>query len=89
MENLVHALAAAGASLHDVVKTTVYVASGDRSDLVEAWNVVRRRFGDHDPPGTLLGVRVLGYPEQLVEIEAIAALADPHGQRVIGTGVER
>jgi enamine deaminase RidA (YjgF/YER057c/UK114 family) len=60
-----------------VVKTTVYVASGERSDLVAAWNVVRRRFGDHDPSATLLGVRVLGYAEQLVEIEAIAALADP------------
>lgn len=77
MDNLVRALGAAGASLHNVVKTTVYVASGERSDLVAAWNVVRRRFGDHDPPATLLGVRVLGYPEQLVEIEAIAALADP------------
>jgi enamine deaminase RidA (YjgF/YER057c/UK114 family) len=76
MDNLVQALGAAGASLHTVVKTTVYVASGDRSDLVAAWNVVRRRFGDHDPPATLLGVRVLGYPEQLVEIEAIATLAD-------------
>jgi enamine deaminase RidA (YjgF/YER057c/UK114 family) len=77
MDNLIRALGAAGASLHNVVKTTVYVASGERSDLVAAWNVVRRRFGDHDPPATLLGVRVLGYSEQLVEIEAIAALADP------------
>ena len=77
MDNLVEALAAAGASLHNVVKTTVYVASGERSELVDAWNVVRRRFGDHEPPATLLGVRVLGHPEQLVEIEAIAALADP------------
>jgi enamine deaminase RidA (YjgF/YER057c/UK114 family) len=77
MDNLVCALGAAGASLRNVVKTTVYVASGERSDLVAAWNVVRRRFGDHDPPATLLGVRVLGFPEQLVEIEAIAALADP------------
>jgi enamine deaminase RidA (YjgF/YER057c/UK114 family) len=76
MDNLLQALGAAGAGLHNVVKTTVYVASGERSDLVAAWNVVRRRFGDHDPPATLLGVRVLGYPEQLVEIEAIAALAD-------------
>jgi enamine deaminase RidA (YjgF/YER057c/UK114 family) len=77
MDNLVEALAAAGAGLHDVVKTTVYVASGERSELVDAWNVVRRRFGGHDPPATLLGVRVLGYAEQLVEIEAIAALAVP------------
>ena len=52
----------------------MYVASSDRSDLVVAWDVVRRHFGDHDPPSTLLGVGVLGYPDQLVEVEAIAAL---------------
>ncbi|CAA9274384.1 MAG: RidA/YER057c/UK114 superfamily protein [uncultured Arthrobacter sp.] len=31
-------------------------------------------MGDRDVPGTLLGVTVLGYPDQLVEVEAIAAL---------------
>lgn len=74
MSNLVSALRAAGAELTDVVRTTVYVASADRTDLVTAWEVVRRWFGDHDAPSTLLGVTVLGYPDQLVEVEAIAAL---------------
>ena len=50
------------------------VASSDRSDLTEAWEVVHTGFGDHDAPSTLLGVTVLGYPDQLVEIEAVAAL---------------
>jgi enamine deaminase RidA (YjgF/YER057c/UK114 family) len=72
MDNLVVALAAAGCSLPDVAKSTVYVASGDRADLVEAWQVVRARFGDHDAPSTLLGVAQLGYPDQLVEVEAVA-----------------
>lgn len=72
--NLKTALTAAGASLTDVVKSTVYVASQDRRDLVAAWEVVSRAFGDHDAPSTLLGVAVLGYPGQLVEVEAIAAL---------------
>jgi enamine deaminase RidA (YjgF/YER057c/UK114 family) len=75
MDNLSEALRAAGAELTDVVKTTVYVASGAREDLVAAWRVVRGRFGDHDPPSTLLGVSVLGYPGQLVEVEAVAALS--------------
>ena len=75
MENLESALQAAGAELGDVVKTTVYVATQDRDDLVAAWEVVRRHFGDHDAPGTLLGVTVLGWPEQLVEVEAVAALS--------------
>ena len=40
MANLTAALAAAGAHLGDVVKTTVYVASSQRADLVTTWDVV-------------------------------------------------
>jgi len=76
MANLVTALDAAGATLADVARSTVYVASADRSDLVAAWDVVRAAFGDHDAPSTLLGVAVLGYPDQLVEVEAVAVLPD-------------
>ena len=72
MDNLVAALAAAGCALSDVAKSTVYVASSDRADLVAAWQVVRAAFGDHDAPSTLLGVAQLGYPDQLVEVEAVA-----------------
>lgn len=71
--NLAAALRAAGAGLTDVLKTTIYVASADRADLVAAWDVIRAAFGGHDAPSTLLGVTVLGYPGQLVEIEAIAS----------------
>ncbi len=70
--NLAEALAAAGAQLTDVLKTTIYVASSNRADLVAAWDVIRASFGDHDAPSTLLGVAVLGYPGQLVEVEAVA-----------------
>ncbi|MBM7491149.1 enamine deaminase RidA (YjgF/YER057c/UK114 family) [Micromonospora luteifusca] len=74
MTNLATALDAAGARLTDVVKTTVYVASSHQVDLVTVWEVVRDFFGDHDPPSTLLGVTVLGYTDQLVEVEAVAAV---------------
>jgi enamine deaminase RidA (YjgF/YER057c/UK114 family) len=70
--NLAAALAAAGAVLTDVLKTTVYVASSDKNDLYRVWQVVAAAFGDHDAPSTLLGVAVLGYTDQLVEIEAVA-----------------
>ncbi len=70
--NLGVALAEAGATLADVLKTTVFVASAERADLVAAWEVIEAAFGDHDAPSTLLGVTVLGYPDQLVEIEAVA-----------------
>lgn len=76
MANLVVALDAAGARLTDVARSTVYVASADRADLVAAWDVVRAAFGDHDAPSTLLGVAVLGYPDQLVEVEAVAVLPE-------------
>ena len=74
MANLVAALNAAGAELTDVAKTTVYVASKWREDLVTVWEVVQETFGDHDVPSTLLGVASLGYPEQMVEVEAVAVL---------------
>lgn len=74
MANLRVALRDADADLTDVLKSTVYVASTRREDLVEAWQVVRAEFGAHDAPSTLLGVTVLGYPDQLVEVEAVAAV---------------
>ncbi len=73
IDNLMAQLAAGGATGEDVLKTTVYVASTNGGDLVAAWEVVQ------DSPiaaaaSTLLGVAVLGYSGQLVEIEAIAGL---------------
>jgi enamine deaminase RidA (YjgF/YER057c/UK114 family) len=72
MANLLTALAAAGAGLGDVLKSTVYVASSDVRDLHAVWEVVHSAFGAHDAPSTLLGVTVLGYAGQLVEVEAVA-----------------
>lgn len=77
MDNLATALAEAGAALTDVVRTTVYVASSRQEDLVAAWQVVRTRMDEHDAPSTLLGVAALGYEGQLVEVEAVAVLAEP------------
>ena len=74
VQNLRTALEAAGATLDDVAGTRVLVASTRRSDLVSAWAVVRDAFGAHDVPSTLLGVTVLGYEDQLVEVEATAAV---------------
>ena len=74
MANLVASLAACDARLEDVAKTTVYVVADSRDDLVAVWQVVRAAFGDHDPPSTLLGVSLLGYEDQLVEVEAVAVV---------------
>ena len=76
IETMVGALTAAGATIEDVISTRVLVASSRQADLVSAWNVVREAFGAHDVPSTLMGVTVLGYDDQLVEIEAVAAVMD-------------
>ncbi|MGK2319508.1 RidA family protein [Gordonia rhizosphera] len=73
LQNLAGVLAERGASLADVVKLTVYVAERLQADLVVAWQEVAAEFGDPVPPAMMLGVTVLSYDDQLVEIEAIAA----------------
>ncbi len=79
MDNLEVALSQAGSSLRGVLKITVLVATTDRADLVTAWDMVRTRMGEHDAPSTLVGVTVLGYPGQLVEVEAVAVAIDQRG----------
>ena len=71
--NLMSALEAGGATARDVIKTTVYVVAEDRSDLGDVWDVVQESEMA-DAASTLLGVSLLGYEGQLVEIEAIAVL---------------
>ncbi len=56
-----------------LLKTTVFVAGKERADLVRVWDTISPRLGR--APSTLLGVSMLGYPDQLVEIEAIAVIA--------------
>jgi enamine deaminase RidA (YjgF/YER057c/UK114 family) len=73
LDNLLLALDAAGCGAEDVVKTTVYVATSEDADLATVWGLVEEVFGKRGPPGTLLGITVLGWPGQLVEIEAVAA----------------
>lgn len=72
IDNLRVALEAAGCTQADIVKTTILVASSSRDDLLLAWNEYESVYGTDGPPSTLLGVPALGWPEQLVEIEAVA-----------------
>jgi enamine deaminase RidA (YjgF/YER057c/UK114 family) len=71
--NLLAVLEAHGVGPENLVRTTIYVV-GDRDDLVEAWDTVSAGLAPFRPPSTLLGVTVLGYPDQLVEIDGIASL---------------
>jgi enamine deaminase RidA (YjgF/YER057c/UK114 family) len=72
VENLLTALEARAVGPEALLKTTIFVVAHDRADLVSVWDVVSGRLGR--APSTLLGVSLLGYPYQLVEIEAIAVV---------------
>ena len=76
LANLMAVLATHGCGPQHLVRTTIYVV-GDRDDLVAVWNIVSSGLAPARPPGTLLGVTVLGYPDQLVEIDGIAAQPGP------------
>ncbi len=69
LTNLAAVLDAAGTSLSQVVKTTVYLA--DMGDFPDMNAVYERHFGDHKPARST--VQAAGLPKQaLVEIDAIA-----------------
>lgn len=63
-------LEAAGGSMADVVKITVYVTNIKNN--VKVWAARREFFTGNFPASTLVEVRALAAPEILVEIEAIA-----------------
>ena len=63
-------LEAAGGSMADVVKITVFVVNIKNN--VKVWAARREFFKGNFPVSTLVEVRALASPEILVEIEAIA-----------------
>lgn len=69
LENLARVLAVQGFELTDVHPLTVYVV-GPQEHLSAAWEKVAAWFGGEVPPATLLGVHLLGYRDQMVEIDA-------------------
>ena len=74
-QNMKTALAHAGATFKDVVKTTTYVVNEDvvSEDCIAATRAARLRHFETDPPAsTLLVISRLARPEFLIEIEAIA-----------------
>ena len=79
--NLSEQLVQAGTDLAHVVNTTVYVVADQTSDLGAVWDVVTASglaTGPHS--STLLGVSLLGYTGQLVEITAVAVIPDGYSR---------
>jgi 2-iminobutanoate/2-iminopropanoate deaminase len=75
MENLKTALAAAGATMQDVIKANYYVVNL-KPDQVAVIREVRGKYfsPEHPPAGTLVGVTGLVQEGYMLEIEAEAAV---------------
>jgi enamine deaminase RidA (YjgF/YER057c/UK114 family) len=71
-ENLKIALAAAGATLADLVRTTTFVT--DIEEFFRHVEVRHQYFGPALPTSTTVEVRRLAHPDFMVEVEAFAAL---------------
>ena len=67
-----HICEAAGGSLEDIVKMTIYMVN--ITNNTEVWRARREFFSGDFPASTLVEVRALATPETLVEIETIAYL---------------
>ena len=76
-ENLKAALASAGATFNDVVKINWYIRDFKPESLA-ALREVRSMYVNKDTPpaSTLIGVAALAQDEYLIEVEAVAAIAD-------------
>lgn len=68
--NLRRALAAAGSSLGDVVKVTIFVT--DMANFPQVVELRRRYFTEPWPADSIVEVKGLYTPEAMIEIEAVA-----------------
>ena len=74
LHNLLTLVAHHGFSRDDIHQLTIYVV-GAHENLIAAWGEVTSCFEMNVPPATLLGVTVLGFVGQLVEIDAVIVTA--------------
>ena len=77
LENARTVLEGHGMTLDEICFLRVLVASAAQADLAAAWDRLHGLMPDM-PPATLQGVTVLGYTDQLVELEVVAS-TNRHG----------
>ena len=73
-QNLERALTAAGSSLKDVVKVTIFVT--DMTQFSHVVDLRRKYFSEPYPADSIVEVKALYTPEAMIEIEAIAVARD-------------
>ena len=75
LENVGHALEAAGASPANVVRTIIFVVDYQREYAEVIGQAMAEFFGtDRLPASTLIGVQALAMPQFLVEVQATAVI---------------
>ena len=72
--NLNRALTAAGSSLEEVVKVTIFVT--DMTQFSHVVDLRRKYFSAPYPADSIVEVKALYTPEAMIEIEAIAIISD-------------
>ena len=73
-QNLNRALTAAGSSLEEVVKVTIFVT--DMTQFSHVVDLRRKYFSAPYPADSIVEVKALYTPEAMIEIEAIAIISD-------------
>ena len=73
-ENLKSALAAAGATFDNLVKVTTFVT--DLSQMQTLRSIRAKYYGKNAPASTLVQITKLAHEDLMIEIEAIAVLAE-------------
>ena len=73
-KNVLTALEAAGATMADVFKMTIYMVQGQ--SFAEGFKAIMPLIDPNVPPPTVSGMMVVGLanPKYLIEIEAVAAI---------------
>ncbi len=73
-ENLKLSLAAAGATLKDLVRTCTYVT--DIDEFFKHVDMRQKYFGEALPTSSTIGVSRLSHPDFMVEVEAFAVIEE-------------
>jgi 2-iminobutanoate/2-iminopropanoate deaminase len=72
LEVIKRCLATEGGAFHNWVAQTVYTT--DLAELVKVADAFGRVFGDSTPTSTVVEVKALFHPQQMVEIAGVAVL---------------
>lgn len=76
-QGVIRTLAAAGAGPDDVVKLNTYIANYTPADRAAYDEAKRAAFPGNDmPASTLIGVQALVSPQNRIEVEAVAVVAE-------------